>query len=101
MKEFIDAMELKPVKITAHVIEDKNAGLFTAFMKGKGGPIVSASTIEEVHKKFEEALDLGCAVKNLVTFGEAIREKSQEAKEKFAERKNNKDNTIQFVTLVA
>lgn len=69
-----DAIELKAVKYRAFLIKDKTANVFTvALINKKGGPIISAPTEEEACEKFEKALKLACAMKNLETFKNAVK----------------------------
>jgi hypothetical protein len=53
--------------VKAFVMENKD-GTFTIFSSGKGGAIITATTEKEAKSKFEEALQLAFAIKNLITY---------------------------------
>ena len=62
------SFELETITIEAmHFVDEKN-GLHTLSLYDKGGPIVSEKTFEEAREKFEKALDLTMAVRNLLYF---------------------------------
>ena len=65
-------MAISPIerKVTAIVSHDKLSGLYTFSLLEKGGPIVMAKTEELGKIKFEEALNVASAVRNLKYFTE-------------------------------
>ena len=75
-KWFFDEDKGKPVMIEVpkkvRIIEDDHGGKISycaAFLeKGIGGPIVSADTIEEIKKKFNEMLNVTSSINNLMRF---------------------------------
>lgn len=91
-------IEVKTISITAYVTKDVREGVFTVFMEGKGGPIISAPTEEEAKIKFEEALNLSCAVKNLLTYNDAVKAQEAEMK-KFADSSSPKEVEIDFIDI--
>jgi hypothetical protein len=72
---------IEKVKITAVVIEDTKEGTFTVSSESKGGPIVSDDSFEKACSKFEKALKLSCAIQNLLTFQEAVKDAKKESSE--------------------
>ena len=58
------------MKITAFIIEKKNC--FTIFTKGSGGIMISGETLDLAKDKFDKALKLSSAIKNMLTFKEAL-----------------------------
>ena len=51
-------------------------GEVTMFLEGVcGGPIISGKNREEVKHKFNEALNLGCAVANLMEFTKEVKKR--------------------------
>lgn len=68
--------------------DDPGARFIMYFLKGEGGPIMSADTIEEVEAKFEEAFMVSLYVKSLMSFPD-VREK---LKEEFDNRDKNNEH---------
>ena len=87
-------MKVEKVTVKAFIIEDKKEGLYTVSLDGKGGPIISAPSLEEARSKFEEALKLSCAVQNLLAFQKAVKNA-----EHFEEKLKNKSAEIEFIQL--
>lgn len=77
-------MSIKSVKITAFILEDKVDNLYTVFMEGDGGPIISDKDRETALTKFERALHMACAVKNVITLQKAMKS-TNEQKRAYAE----------------
>lgn len=86
---------IEEIKIKAFVIEDKENGLFTIAMNGKGGPIVSDPDFDTACKLFEEALDLSCSINNLMAYKEAVKSLNSEKLFK------GKDAKIEYIKLQA
>lgn len=66
-------------KVEAYIIEDVHDKTFTIALRGKGGPIITEKTKALAKAKFEEALKLSNAVRNLIYF-ESVSEKSDKDK---------------------
>lgn len=94
----MDNMSVKTINITAFIVKSKSEDGYTVFMDGKGGPVVSAPTEEEAKKKFNEALNLSCAITNLLTFNEAVKAQ-EEAMKKFVKESAPKKVEINYVDL--
>jgi hypothetical protein len=62
------SIELIPIKWQAIYTYNKVDNIYTVTTLGKGGPIVTANTLENAKIKFEKALNLSFAVKNLLFF---------------------------------
>lgn len=88
-------IKLEEIVFRAFVIEDKAEGVFTVALEDNGGPIISAPTREEACAEFEKALDLACAVQNLLNFKEAVKEADS------GKLTNRKDAKVEFVDLQA
>jgi hypothetical protein len=59
---------LMPVKTSAVYTYNEIDNIYTISSLGKGGPIVTANTLEDAKTKFERALNLSFAVNNLLFF---------------------------------
>lgn len=69
---FMKGLNVTTTKFKAIVLEDKITKGVIIYLEEKGGPIISAPTLEEAKAKFEEALNLGCAVRNLHYYNDAV-----------------------------
>lgn len=82
-----------PCDVLYFINDDTGEYTFTSL--AKGGPIITAMSLEEGKKKFEEALDLANAIHNLLYY------RDQETKKVFSPKKRSKlkgNNTINFVS---
>lgn len=66
-------MEAENVSIKALVFENKTENTITICKEGKGGPIITDSTLESAKRRFTEAMNLFFAIENIVTFYEAVK----------------------------
>lgn len=93
---------MENVKITtqtfkAIIVKDNSDKSFTIFLDGLSGPVISASNLEEAKRKFDEAMNLACAVRNLNVFAAAIKERDAQQREKLAKKTNkNSKPTVEY-----
>ena len=80
-------------KIIALYYKNKLNDVYTITMVGDGGPIISSNSLEEGKKAFEEALNLSCAVKNLLYFNK------RESASRSPSTRVNKSPTISYEEL--
>ena len=65
--------ELQRKKIFAVFHNDTDNEVHTIFDLEKGGPIINDSSLDAAKYKFENAIRLGSAVRNLLYFGEVTK----------------------------
>ncbi len=92
-------IKIETTTLKAFVYKDKNEGLFTVALEGKGGPIVSAPSHDEACDKFKEALKLSCAVQNLMTFYTSVKNAEDIVKEGAEPKPKRKERTIEFIEI--
>lgn len=95
--KIMNGLELETNKVSALVIHDKNCGIYTIFIDGINGPIISAPTLEEAKEKFTTAFRLSVAVRNFRYFTQAVKA-SDEIKKKLSKKILGKNNpAIEYV----
>jgi hypothetical protein len=90
------AFKLTNVKLDALIHHDDANGVYTITILGNGAPIVSASTIEEAKAKFESALKLSSAVKNLLYFKGATESATPKTRRIFLDGIKEKIGNIEY-----
>lgn len=65
---------LKANNVLAFYMYNEADKVYTVSLIGKGGPIITAATLEEAKIDFERALNLSCSVNNLLFFKKTHRQ---------------------------
>jgi len=92
---------VKSVVLTAFVFYDKDSDLYTITLKGKGGPVISSKNKKTALKNFEEALNLSCAVQNLLVYNEYIIDMGKINADNISSSKLMNKHSIKYLDLVA
>jgi hypothetical protein len=77
-------LEVRNEKVTVLVLKSKRTGKYTLTLNEKGGPIISADSLEEGKERFYDALKLTAAIRNLHFYSELLKSKlNQTSKDRF------------------
>lgn len=80
----------------ALIYKDEENDVFTVFSLEKGGPIVSDNSIELAKTKFEDALRLASAVRNLLFFEGSRKSESEKARKLYASSPIEKIGDVEY-----
>ncbi|MCB9224150.1 MAG: hypothetical protein H6582_08250 [Crocinitomicaceae bacterium] len=88
--------ELIMYNIDALYFKDSENDVYTISMLDKGGPVVSAKTLDEAKAKFEESIKLAMAIRNLTYFRGANKSKTAKTRRQFTDKLRQKLDKINY-----
>ena len=96
-------MEFGLEYITVHAIFylDEINGVYTISDLSPGGPIVSAPKLEDAKKKFESALKLVSAARNLLFFKGASNSATQKTRRLYTDKIKERIGNVEYFALSA
>jgi hypothetical protein len=94
----VNDIVLGTAEVTAYICKD--GGNYVIYSTGKGGAMIVAPTKDEAKKKFNEALNMVFALRNLM-FYDAVLKADDQAKIKFAKEYKPTSPAIHFIESAA
>ena len=69
----MNGLTTKECKVSAYIAKDDKSNTFTIYSGHAFGPVITANDLTEAKAKFEEALNIAHAVRNLNFFAAAVK----------------------------